>query len=296
MSFVVASAQYPIDAIGDWDDYARKLGYWIDEAARGGADLAMFPEYAAMELAAADVGTRGDLSGSLRYVASLTPRVDELHADLSRKTGLYILAASTPVQCDDGRIVNRSRLFSPSGRIGWQDKCMMTRFERETWGVSGGEELTLFETGLGRIGVLICYDAEFPELARRLCEAGADILLVPSCTDTLQGYWRVRLACQARALENQLHVVQSVTVGHAPWSPAVDINRGAASIFAPPDGELPDDGVCAIGTLDDPNWVFGRIDIRLTDRLRREGAVLNLRDQRELETRRPLKAVTWALT
>lgn len=283
MSFILATAQYPIDPVSTWDDYIRKLDVWLGHAVREGASLAMFPEYGAMELAALDPGSRSDLSESLQAVASLAPRIDELHAELARKHRIYILGSSAPVRREDGGIVNRSRLVGPSGRLGWQDKCVMTRFERETWGISAGDRLTIFETELGRIGVLICYDVEFPMLARRLCEAGADLLLAPSCTDTLQGYWRVRLACQARALENQRHVAQSVTVGEALWSPAIDVNRGAAGIFGPPDGDFPDDGVCMVGTMDQPGWIFGRIDLQMTHRLQRQGAVLNFRDWSETE-------------
>ena len=101
----------------------------------------------------------------------------------------------------------------------------------------------MFDTALGRIGVLICYDSEFPLLARAQIEAGAQLLLVPSCTDSLHGYWRVRLAAQARALEGQCYAIQAPLVGNAEWSPAIDINRGAAGIFGPPDGAFPDDGI-----------------------------------------------------
>lgn len=295
MSFIIAAAQYPIDELSSWEDYVRKLDLWLGDAVRNGASLAMFPEYGAMELASLDPRTRGDLSESLEYVASLTPRIDELHSDLARKHGIYILGSSAPVRRGDGRIVNRSRLFGPSGRFGWQDKCVMTRFERETWGISAGDRLTVFDTRLGRIGILICYDVEFPLLARRLCEAGADLLLAPSCTDTLHGYWRVRLACQARALENQRFVAQSVTVGDASWSPAVDVNRGAAGIFGPPDGEFPDDGVCRIGTPDQPGWISGRINVEMTSRLQRQGAVLNFRDWSDTEKSPLLKAVEQTL-
>ena len=111
----------------------------------------------------------------------------------------------------------------------------MTRFEREEWGISAGQHVKVFETLLGRLAVLICYDAEFPLLARSGVEAGAQVILAPSCTDSLQGYWRVRIGAQARALEGQCYVVQSPTVGEAAWSPAVDVNYGAAGIYGPPD-------------------------------------------------------------
>lgn len=281
MSFRVAAAQYPIEPLGSWDAYGAKLERWVTDGADAGAKLLVFPEYGAMELASLDRATMGDLAGSLASVSALLPRVDALHAELAARRGVHILAASVPCRQPDGRYVNRARLFAPNGRVGAQDKLIMTRFEREQWGVSGGSTLRLFETALGRIGVTICYDCEFPLIVRALVEAGAEMLLVPSCTDSAQGYWRVRLGAQARALESQCYAVQSPTVGTAAWSPAVDENHGAAGIYGPPDGSFPADGVVAAGEYDAPQWVFGEIDLAQVARLRTGGNVLNARDWRE---------------
>lgn len=275
-AFTVAAAAYPIDRLACWDDYRAKLERWVAEAAAGGAALAVFPEYGAMELAALEPATMGDLAGSLASVAALAPRVDALHAKLAARHGLHILAASLPVRLEDGRHVNRARLFTPDGRIGVQDKLIMTRFEREQWGIAGGGPLRLFETALGRIGVAICYDSEFPLLARALAEAGCTLLLVPSCTDTLHGYWRVRIGAQARALEGQLIAIQAPTVGEAEWSPAVDVNRGAAGIYGPPDSGFPPDGVIALGVEGVPGWTFATISPRRVAAVRRHGAVRTL--------------------
>lgn len=275
--FTIAAAQYPIEALADWDAYAAKLTRWVDEAAAAGAALAVFPEYGAMELASLDPATMGDLAGSLASVAALLPQVDALHAQLAARTGLHILAASAPYQRADGAYVNRARLFTPAGKVGVQDKLIMTRFEREEWGVSGGAPLRLFETSLGKIGISICYDSEFPLLARALVEHGMELLLVPSCTEAALGYWRVRLGAQARALEGQCYVVHSPTVGHAEWSPAVDANRGAAAIYGPPDRGFPDDGVVALGEMDAAQWVLGDVDLARVAQLRADGGVLNAR-------------------
>lgn len=275
--FTLAAAQYPIEALADWNSYAAKLTLWVERAAAGGAKLAVFPEYGAMELASLDPATMGDLAGSLEFVGSLVPRVDALHAELAARSGLHILAASIPARLADGRFVNRARLFTPDGKIGLQDKLVMTRFEREEWHVSASAPLRVFRTGLGMIGINICYDSEFPLLARAQVEAGMDLLLVPSCTDSLHGYWRVRLGSQARALEGQCYVAHSPTVGEAPWSPAVDVNRGAAAVYGPPDRGMPAEGVVTIGELDIPRWVFAEIDLARVADLRADGNVLNAR-------------------
>lgn len=276
MSFIAAAAQYPIEQLADWAAYQAKLTRWVAEAADGGARLAVFPEYGAMELAALSPATMGDLHQSLSSVSSLLQKVDDLHCELAARHGMHLLAASLPAW-HEGRWVNRARLIAPNGRIGVEDKLVMTRFEREEWGISAGGPLRLFRTKLGLIGVTICYDSEFPLLARALCEAGMELLLVPSCTDALHGYWRVRIGAQARALEGQCYVIQAPTVGEAPWSPAVDVNRGAAAIYGPPDGAFPADGVVALGGLDQPQWVFGEIDLTRVSQLRANGGVLNTR-------------------
>lgn len=289
--FSVAAAQYPIDRLSSWEDYVAKLSRWIDGAVGSGSKLLVFPEYAAMELASLDPATMGDLAGSLTFVSSLAAKVDGFHRETAMRLGVHIVAASLPVADRAGRVVNRARLFAPSGKVGVQDKLVMTRFEREQWTVSAGAALRVFDTELGRIGINICYDSEFPLLARAQVEAGAHVIVVPSCTDSLQGYWRVRLGCQARALEGQCYVVQSPTVGMADWSPAVDVNRGAAGVFAPPDGAFPDDGVVALGDCDMPQWVLADIDTARVDALRAAGGVLNTRHWPEQPGASPLPGV-----
>lgn len=277
VSWRVAAAQYPIDQLADWDAYAAKVAKWVAQAADGGAALAVFPEYGAMELASLDPATMGDLAGSIETVSALLPRVDALHAELAARHGMHILAASAPRKDADGRFRNTARLFAPNGRMGVQDKLVMTRFEREEWGIVGGAGLKMFETELGKLAVNICYDSEFPLLARAVVEAGAEVILVPSCTDSLHGYWRVRIGAQARALEGQCYTVQSPTVGEAAWSPAVDVNRGAAAVYGPPDRGMPADGVLAIGSENAAGWVFAEIDTACVADLRADGGVLNAR-------------------
>ncbi|MCX7285782.1 MAG: carbon-nitrogen hydrolase family protein [Novosphingobium sp.] len=277
VSFTVAAAQYPIDLLDSWDAYEAKLTRWVDEAAAAGAALAVFPEYGAMELASLDPVTMGDLAGSIETVSALLPRVDDLHAALAARTGMHILAASAPRKDADGRFRNAARLFAPGGKSSVQDKLVMTRFEREQWDIAAGQAMRVFDTTLGRLAVAICYDSEFPLLARAAVEAGAELLLVPSCTDSLHGYWRVRIGAQGRALEGQCYALHSTTVGEAAWSPAVDVNRGAAGVYGPPDRGMPEDGVVAVGVEGKAQWVFAEIDTALVADLRADGGVLNAR-------------------
>jgi predicted amidohydrolase len=276
--FRAAAAQYPVSQPASWNAAAAHISQWAAEAAAQGAALLLFPEYAAMSLAALFApAVYGDLSAQLYELQKQREDYLELHRQLARRHGVYLLAGSFPWQVDENRFHNRAWLFAPDGRAGFQDKRVMTRFERERWHISAAAELKLFDTALGRIGVQICYDAEFPLPARAQAEAGAEILLIPSCTDAEAGYHRVRVAAQARALENQCYALLSPLVGEAPWSPAVDVNVGAAGVYGPPDLGFPADGVLAQGRLDQPGWVYADLDLDAVARVRREGQVLNWR-------------------
>ncbi len=279
----IAAAAYPFDWFDRWDQYEAKLTGWVRAAS--GADLLVFPEYGAMELAS--LGGRaiaGDLEQSLHEVARHTPARDALHVRLAAQYGIHILAASGPAFPDgQDRPVNRATLFGPDGPIGHQDKQIMTRFEREDWNVTGAPGLRLFDTAIGRIGILICYDSEFPLLARQLAQAGADILLVPSCTDTLAGFTRVRVGAMARALESQCVVVHAPTVGRCDWNDAIDPNRGRAAIYGPADRGWPETGIFAETAMDEPGWAMAEVDLSLVTRSRDDGGVLPFRHWAESE-------------
>ncbi|GAC1629979.1 MAG: carbon-nitrogen hydrolase family protein [Nevskia sp.] len=276
-AFKLAAAQFPVFAPDRWAEVEALVTRWVETAVAEDAKLLVFPEYGAMSLAHLDAATRGDLHGQIATMQAHREAWRDLHAKLAQVHGVYLLAGSFPWRLDDGRTVNRAFFCAPDGRVDWQDKCVMTRFEREQWQISGEPPLKVFDTALGRIAVNICYDSEFPLLARAQAEAGAEIILVPSCTDTLAGYHRVRVGAQARALENQAYVVQSPIVGEAPWSPAVDINIGAAGIYGPPDRGFPDDGVIVQGPLNAPCWIYGEVDPAKVQRVRSEGAVFPFR-------------------
>lgn len=271
----IATAAYPLDPLTRWADYAAKIGDWVAEAAGQGADLLVFPEYGAMELAMlAGPEAAADNEGCLRAVSDRIGDADALHAELAARHGVHICAASAPVHDPDqgDRPVNRARLFAPSGAIGIQDKQIMTRYERDPMGVVGGGPLRLFDTALGKIGILICYDAEFPLLARALKEA--DLILVPSCTEALSGYWRVRIGAMARALETQCVSVMASLVGDAPWCAHVDESTGMGGVFGPPDTGFPDTGVLAEGRLRQPGWTYARVDLDAIAHVRADGRVL----------------------
>ena len=274
---IIAAAAYPLDWFDSFAEYEAKLTAWVADAASKGAQLLVFPEYAAMELASlGGKAVAGDLEAALGEVARHKPAVDALHARLAAAHGVYILGGSGPVFVGN-RPVNRATFYGPSGVIGHQDKQIMTRFEREEWDVvPGADGLSLFDTPLGRIGVVICYDSEFPLLSRALAEAGAEILLAPSCTETAAGFTRVRVGSMARALENQCVTVHAPLVGQADWCAGCEENTGRAAIYGPPDIGWPADGIVAQGAPDAPGWVMAEVSRALIARTRADGGVLNL--------------------
>ncbi|MFN3954282.1 MAG: carbon-nitrogen hydrolase family protein [Pararhodobacter sp.] len=272
----IAAAAYPLDWFDSFAEYETKLTAWVADATGQGAQLLVFPEYAAMELASlGGQAVAGDLEAALGEVARHKPAVDALHVRLAAAHGVHILGGSGPVFVGN-RPVNRATLYGPQGVIGHQDKQIMTRFEREEWDVIPGEEgLALFETPLGRIGVVICYDSEFPLLSRALAEAGAEILLAPSCTETPAGFTRVRVGAMARALENQCVAVHAPLVGRAEWCAGCEENTGRAAIYGPPDIGWPAEGILAQGAPDVPGWVLAKVSRTLIAQTRADGGVLN---------------------
>ncbi|MEW9903876.1 carbon-nitrogen hydrolase family protein [Pseudomonas putida] len=278
----LAACQYAIELHETWAAYAEHLQSLCAEAVEGGAQLLLLPEYAGLVLSGQlPPEQRSDLKGSIVGIQPLIEPWLALCEGIARRWGIYLQPGSLPLLETDGRYRNRAWLFGPDGVLGYQDKLIMTRFEREQWDIAAGEGLKVFDTALGQLGILICYDNEFPLLARHLAERGADLILAPSCTDTEAGYHRVRIGAQARALENQIAVLQSPTVGMAAWSPALDENIGRAGLFVPPDYGMPSNGVIAESTELCPKgsrWLLGEVDLEGVRRVRREGQVFIRRD------------------
>lgn len=277
-SIRIASAQYPIEEPKTLTEFLNKLTRWVDEGARA-ADLLVFPEYGGAEVMAV-LGREHnrDLLAATRGVQELVPQIDAHLAELARSRGVFILAPSLPVVISNDEVQNQARFHSPSGKSAVQSKLVLTPFDREIWRLSPARSQTLFDTPFGKIGVAICYDVEFPLQVRALAEAGARLILCPSCTDTEAGYWRVRIGAMARALENQCVVVQSPTVGNVDWTNALDINRGAAGIFAPPDMAISANGVLALGEMDKAQWVNCTVDLARLEDIRQRGEVRTFND------------------
>lgn len=295
----VASAQYCMVPSKDWAAVEERLEQWVDAAAREGARILVFPEYGGLELFGlverrhgerrspdrhqhgplpVTTGGRRKESSILRVGDALQPviaRYLSLHSALARRYRTYILSGSLPLAHPDGSLTNTAFFFAPDGTMSSQDKLVLTRWEREVWKMRSGMEIRVFETDFGLIGVDICYDVEFPLVARRQAEARARIILAPCCCDSLRGYYRVRVGARARALENQAFVIQSPMIGANEWFPSVGRCIGRAGIYALPDLGPRENGIIAEGNGNDAGWTYADLDLGAIDRIRGAGVIAN---------------------
>lgn len=278
MSLRLALAQWQVGAPRSVEEFGARVASALDAAATAGAQIAVLPEYLALELAAAFPGAvQGDFLRSLQALQPLHETWIALFAAAARRHGMYVLAGTFLLRVGAERYRNRAYFFAPDGGVRHQDKLTLTGFERAAGVIEAGDALHVMDTVHGRVGIAVCYDSEFPLYARAQVEAGARLLLVPSCTDTAAGATRVRLGCRARALESQVFVAQAVTAGEAPWSPALDRNTGVAALYAPSDRGLPDDGVVAQAAPGEP-WLHVDVDFGALTAAESAGQVANRRD------------------
>ncbi len=274
----VASLQYFIRPVASFDQFRDQVVGLVETAADYKCHLLVFPEYFTSQLLTLS-NVRRPMVDQIRDLAKQAPRFIELMSGLTRRHNLYIVGGSIPViDGSDESVHNDCFVFSPSGDYGVQGKLHMTRFETEEWKVSSRKGLKVFDTSLGRLAVTICYDVEFPELARVAARADAYILIVPSCTDERQGYLRVRYCAHARAIENQMFVILSPTVGSLPMVPAVSLNYGQAAILTPSDFAFARDGILAEGTPNQEMMIIGELNLKTIMEARTTGTVLPLRD------------------
>ncbi|MGH9750362.1 MAG: carbon-nitrogen hydrolase family protein [Candidatus Polarisedimenticolia bacterium] len=274
----VASLQYYIRPVQTFEQFRDQVEALVETATDNRCHLLVFPEYFTVQLLTLG-SVKRPIHEQIRDLARQSPRFVELMSGLARSKGLYIAAGTIPVvDAGSEAVYNQGFLFSPLGEHGTQKKLHLTRFETEEWLISPGTRLRVFDTALGKLAITICYDIEFPELARAAARQGAILLIVPSCTDDRQGFLRVRYCAQARAIENQVYVIQASTVGSLPMVPAVSLNYGQASILTPSDFAFSRDGILAEGTPNQESMIIGELNLQTILESRDHGTVLPLRD------------------
>lgn len=238
----IACVQYQMRRVKSFADFARQVTYFVDVAADNDADFVLLPELFTVQLLSA-TNTLSPQEG-MRKLSDYTGRLDALLGKLALKHGMTIIGGGHPTKI--GReLRNIATVYLPDGRMVQQPKLHITPNERHWWGITGGSTLQTVDTPVARVGVLICYDVEFPEAARHLADLGAEIIFVPFCTDNRQGYLRVRHCAAARAIENQVYVALAGNIGNLPDVPNMDIQYGQAAVLTPSDFAFARDGIAA---------------------------------------------------
>jgi predicted amidohydrolase len=272
----IAAVQYLLRAIDDWAGFENQVRFVMKAAGEYKPQFVMFPEIFTTQLLSF-MDTQ-DVSAAVRSLHQYTEAYTALFRELAARWGTHIIGGSHPTIID-GQLINRAYLFTPEGRVFTQDKIHLTRWEREKWKGDPGHHLSVFDTPHGRIAILICYDIEFPELSRMVCEKGADILFVPSCTDDRQGFWRVRYCCHARAIENQVYVAVTGTVGNLAVE-GLGLHFGQAAIITPSDFPFARDGIAAEGVPNMEQIVIADVDLSKLVSNRINGTTIPLYDKR----------------
>lgn len=276
----LALAQYEVSAIASWQAFADRLTRWVTDAALAGADLLVFPEYTALELGALlppNVFTQ--LDKQLPLLQEYTQKLQSLLSQLAQAHQVTLVVGGFPLAQGNQTYVNVAWVVSPQGQAWPVTKRILTRFEKSPWHLAPGESACVFEAPWGTFGVAICYDSEFPEIVTPLVEAGAQLIVVPTCTDTRAGYHRVRIGARARALENQCYVATAPLLGTAPWCEAIDVSVGAAGVFSPVDVGFSDNGIICEGTPESPGWVYTTLDFNALGQVADLGHVQNRADR-----------------
>ncbi len=276
----VACVQYQVRRVASFEEFANQTEYFVQTASEYRADFVMFPELFTVQLLSQDPLKKLPSREGIKQLAELEQPFMELMGRLARVYGVHIVAGTHPI-ARSGLIYNATPFFFPDGRHVLQPKLHITPSERRHWGITGGNELRVIATAKAKVGILICYDSEFPEAARYLADQGAEIIFVPYCTDTREGHLRVRYCSQARAIENQLYVATAGIIGNLPSVAAMDIHYGQAAVYTPSDFEFARDGVQAQADSNVEMLLVTDLDINDLYRSRESGSVTPRLDRRK---------------
>ena len=275
----VAAVQWQMRPAATFDVFRSHLKYYIDVVAAYQCDFVVLPEYFNASLMSQFYPHVKSDAEAIRSLSQYTDRIRALISDLAVQYNINIVAGSLP-EYRDHTLRNVSFLCRRDGSWDFQYKIHPTPDEQLEWGLQGGDELKVFDTEEGKIGILVCYDAQFPELGRLLAERGMQILFVPYLTDTKSGYLRVRRCAQARAIENECYVVTTGSMGNIPNLGYMDIHYSQSAIFTPSDFAFPHDAVKAEATPNTETTLIADLDLGLLKELRSQGSVRNFQQRR----------------
>ncbi len=270
--------QWQMRSYKNLDELLEQAEFFIDSVSGYRSDFALFPEFFNAPLMAEN--NHMPEAEAIRELAKHTEAIVQKFSEFSVSYNINIITGSMPEMKGD-RLYNVGHICKRDGSVERYEKLHVTPDEAKIWGMQGGKGLKTFDTDCGKIGVLICYDVEFPELSRILADDGMDILFVPFLTDTQNGFSRVRHCAQARAIENECYVAVAGSVGNLPKVQNMDIQFAQSMVFTPCDFSFPTNGVKAEATPNAEMILIADVDIDLLRELNQFGAVRNLKDRRK---------------
>ncbi len=274
----IGAIQWQMREVESVEECLNQVEYFIDALSNYKSDFALFPEFFNAALMGLSPDHRNQTE-AIRFLASFTEKFKNEMSQMAVSYNINVITGSMPL-LDGDVLYNVTYLCRRDGTIEIQRKLHVTPHERRDWVIEGGDYLQVFDTDAGRIGILICYDVEFPELSRILAAQDMDILFVPYWTDTKNGYLRVRSCAQARAIENECYVVICGSCGNLPQVENLDVQYSQAAVFSPSDFSYPHDAVMAETTANTEMIMFSDLDLDKLKLTRSEGSVNNLKDRR----------------
>ena len=271
--------QWQMRHFANVDAFFDQAEYFIDAVSDYQSDFALFPEFFNAPLMAPF--NHLSEAKAIRELATFTNLLKDKFRQMAMEYNINIITGSMPEIREDGKLYNIGFLCHRGGNVDKYEKIHITPSEKQAWGMTGGNQIKVFDTDCGKIGILICYDSEFPELSRLLADQGMQILFVPFLTDTQNGYMRVRLCAQARAVENECYVAIAGCVGNLPKVNNMDISFAQAAVFTPSDFQFPTNGIKAEATPNTEMTLIADVDLDDLKHLHSFGSVRNLKDRRK---------------
>jgi predicted amidohydrolase/ribosomal protein S18 acetylase RimI-like enzyme len=273
----VCVVQYQMRLVSDFKAFAEQCEYFLDVASEYKCDFIVFPEIFTTQLLS--LVQAENPAAAMRKLSEFTPAYLELFTRLAVKYNVNVIGGSH-FTVEDNSLFNIAYLFRRDGTLGKQYKLHVTPAERHWWGVNGGSQVEVFDTDKGKIAIQVCYDIEFPELARVAVERGAQIIFVPFCTDERYAYLRVRYCAQARCIENHIYVAIAGSVGNLPNIESLGLHYAQSAIFTPSDIPFKRDAIAAECPPNIETVIFEDLDLELLKKHRQSGSVLNWQDRR----------------
>jgi len=270
--------QWQMRPLANVEALFEQAEFFIDAVSGYGSDFALFPElFVAPLMADFNHLTEAD---AIREIARYCEPIRKRFQEMAISYNINIITGSMPL-VEDGNLYNVGFLCKRDGTSEMYTKIHITPNEVNYWSMKGGSEIQTFDTDCGKIGIMICYDVEFPELARLMADEGMEILFVPFLTDTQNGYTRVKSCAQARAIENECYVAIAGCVGNLPGVNNMDIQYAQTAVFTPSDFSFPSNGVKAEATPNTEMTIIVDVDLDLLKELHEFGSVRILKDRRQ---------------